>query len=617
MKEPTQHKFKAEVQQLLDIVIHSLYTDRDIFIRELISNASDALEKLRYLQSSGQAVEQPELDLEISITADEKQNKIIISDTGIGMSESEIEENLGRIAHSGSKSFLQQLEGDKKPDANLIGQFGVGFYSAFMVAKSVTVLSQSYRSGETGVEWNSEGAGVYSIKPAGDLPRGTRIILDLMDDQKTFAQPGKLEMLVKRYSRFVPFPIKLDGTQLNTVQALWTRSKNEIKPEEYEEFYNYIAHDSEAPLYRLHFTADAPLAIQAVLFVPAKNWESMGLNRVESEVSLYCRKVLIQSPAKGLLPDWLRFLKGVVDSEDLPLNISRETMQDTALINKLNKVLTTRFLKFLDEQAKKDPSAFLGFFEKFGKFIKEGIVTDYSHKDALGKLLRYPSSIAQDDQPASLAEYVSRMPDEQKDIYYVMGPNRSSVETSPYLEALQAKSYEVLYLYDPWDEFVMDHLSLFSEKKLVSAEKADITLDKPANEKPDAEHLKEEETKELVTWLKEVLGDRVGEVRVSQRLVDSPAVVVGGDSTMTASMRKIMEQVKGDVPASKQDLEINPNHRMMTRLDHTRRENNELAVKVTEQIFDNCLAAAGLLEDTRPMVKRLNDLMEEILDTKR
>jgi len=232
-------------------------------------------------------------------------------------------------------------------------------------------------------------------------------------------------------------------------------------------------------------------------------------------------------------------------------------------------------------------------------------------------LLRYPSSIAQDDQPASLAEYVSRMPDEQKDIYYVMGPNRSSVETSPYLEALQAKSYEVLYLYDPWDEFVMDHLSLFSEKKLVSAEKADITLDKPANEKPDAEHLKEEETKELVTWLKEVLGDRVGEVRVSQRLVDSPAVVVGGDSTMTASMRKIMEQVKGDVPASKQDLEINPNHRMMTRLDHTRRENNELAVKVTEQIFDNCLAAAGLLEDTRPMVKRLNDLMEEILDTKR
>ncbi|MDB6030854.1 MAG: molecular chaperone HtpG, partial [Verrucomicrobiales bacterium] len=343
MSTAEKHHFQAEIQQLLDIVIHSLYTDKEIFVRELISNAADACEKLRFTQASGQAVYQPDMAQTISIVADEKSNTVTFTDTGCGMTHGELVENLGTIAHSGTKAFLKALSEDKKPDAKLIGQFGVGFYSAFMVAKHVTVFSRSYLPDEQGWKWVSEGTGGYEIEPGADLPRGTKIILELKDDAKDFTQEHRIQDIIKRYSNFVQFPIELNGKRENTVQAIWARSKNEIKDEEYNEFYQYVGHDHDNPLFRLHFSADAPLSIQALLFVPQRNFETMGMARTESEVHLYCRKVLIQSRAKGLFPEWLRFLKGVVDSEDLPLNISRETMQDTSLMHKLNKVLTGRF----------------------------------------------------------------------------------------------------------------------------------------------------------------------------------------------------------------------------------------------------------------------------------
>jgi len=387
-----KHHFQAEIQQLLDIVIHSLYTDKEIFVRELISNAADACEKLRFLQSSGQGVFQPDVPLGISIKADEKEKTITFTDTGIGLTQGEMIENLGTIAHSGTKAFLKQLAEEKKADAKLIGQFGVGFYSAFMVATKVSVFSRSRKPNEQGWHWFSEGAGGYEIEPAADLPRGTKIVVHLKDDAKEFAAPATLERIIRRYSNFVQFPIELDGKRLNTVQAIWTRNKNEIKDEEYKEFYHYVGHDHDDPIYRLHFTADAPLAIQALLFVPSHNVENLGMARTESEVNLYCRKVLIQAKAKDLLPEWLRFVKGVVDSEDLPLNISRESMQDTALMQKLNKVLTSRFLKFLEEQAEKDAATYERFYKEHHRFLKEGVVTDFTHKAALGKLLRYESS---------------------------------------------------------------------------------------------------------------------------------------------------------------------------------------------------------------------------------
>lgn len=611
MSKVETHHFQAEIQQLLNIVIHSLYTDKEIFIRELISNSADACEKLRFTQSSGRPVQQPDLAPAITLTTDDKAGTITITDTGLGMTRAELVENLGTIAHSGTKAFLKQIAEEKKPDVGLIGQFGVGFYSAFMVAKRVTVLSRSFVPEEPGHQWTSEGMGGYEIAPAEDLPRGTKITLELKDDAKEFAQESTVERIIQRYSSFVPFPIELNTKRLNTVQAIWARNKSEIKEEEYNEFYTFVAHDHDAPLFRLHFTADAPLAIQALLFVPGRNFETMGMGRMDSEVNLYCRKVLIQAKAKGLFPEWLRFLKGVVDSEDLPLNISRETMQDTSLMQKLNKVLTSRFLKFLDEQAVKEAEAYEKFYKEYQRFLKEGIVTDYTHKDALGKLLRYESSTMEAGKLTSLADYVARMPSEQKEIYCLLAANRPAAEASPYFEVFKERNWEVLFLYDAWDEFVMEHLHTFEGKPLKLAEKADLNL---SAKKEGA--LSEDASKGLAKWLKETLGDKVGEVRVSQRLVESPGVVVDADKFMTASMRRMMKAMKQDGPdlaPAKQDFEINPAHPIMARLDGMRQKDAVLAGSVAEQILDNARVAAGLLEDPRAMLARLNMLMERVL----
>jgi len=520
-------------------------------------------------------------------------------------------ENLGTIAHSGTKAFLKQMAENKKLDVGLIGQFGVGFYSAFMVAKKVTVWSRSFAPEEPGWQWTSEGMGGYEISPATDLPRGTKITLELKDDAKDFAQAGTVERIIQRYSSFVPFPIDLNTKRLNTVQAIWARNKNEIKEEEYNEFYTFIGHDHEKPLFRLHFSADAPLAIQALLFVPPRNFETLGMGRMDSDVNLYCRKILIQAKAKGLFPDWLRFLKGVVDSEDLPLNISRETMQDTSLMQKLNKVLTGRFLKFLDEQSEKEADAYEKFYTEYQRFIKEGVVTDFTHKEALGKLLRYESSTLDKGKLTSLTDYVKRMPSDQKEIYCLLAANRAAAEASPYFEVFRERKWEVLFLYDAWDEFVMEHLHTFDGKDLRLAEKADLNL----SAKKDGA-LSEDAAKALAQWLKETLGDKVGEVRVSQRLVESPGVVVDSDKFMTSSMRRIMKAMKQDGPeasAAKNDFEINPAHPIIARLDAMRQKDAALAGSVAEQLLDNARVAAGVLEDPRAMLTRLNSLLEKVL----
>jgi molecular chaperone HtpG len=612
MSKSETHHFQAEIQQLLNIVIHSLYTDKEIFVRELISNSADACEKLRFKQSSGHSVYQSEIAPLIAITTDDKAGTITITDTGVGMTHRELVENLGTIAHSGTKAFLKQVAEDKKADVGLIGQFGVGFYSAFMVAKKVTVLSRSFVPEESGWQWTSEGMGGYDLAPAADLPRGTKITLELKDDAKEFAQGSTVERIIQRYSSFVPFPIELNGKRLNTVQAIWARNKNEIKEEEYNEFYTFIGHDHEKPLFRLHFSADAPLAIQALLFVPPRNFETLGMGRIDSEVNLYCRKVLIQAKAKGLFPDWLRFLKGVVDSEDLPLNISRETMQDTSLMQKLNKVLTSRFLKFLEEQSVKEAEAYEKFYAEYQRFLKEGVVTDFTHKEVLGKLLRFESSTLDKGKLTSLADYVARMPSDQKEIYCLLAPNRAAAEASPYYEVFRERKFEVLFLYDGWDEFVIEHLQAFDGKPIRLAEKAELDL----NEAKKEGALSDEAAKALGGWIKQTLGDKVGEVRISKRLVESPAVVVDADKFMTASMRRMMKAMKQDTAPDApvtQDLEINPAHPLVLRLEAIRQKDGSLAASVAEQILDNARVAAGVLEDPRAMLTRLNQLLERVL----
>ncbi|MBX3743722.1 MAG: molecular chaperone HtpG [Verrucomicrobiae bacterium] len=611
MSQSEHHTFQAEIQRVLDIVIHSLYTDREIFLRELLSNASDALEKIRFLQTSGQVVHEPERPLEIHLTTDDQARTLTIADAGVGMTRDELVENLGTIAHSGSKAFFQKLaEAREKPALNLIGQFGVGFYSAFMVASKVEVLTRGHAPDASGWRWVSDGAGGYDIEPAGELPRGTRVVLHLKEDAKEFAENWQVQRTIKRYSNFVPFPIKLNDSPINTVQALWARPKSEIKEEEYKEFYEFIGHDPEPPLARLHFNADAPLAIQALLFIPGRNLETMGLGKSESEVNLHCRKVLIQAKAKDLFPDWLRFLKGVVDSDDLPLNISRETMQDSALLRKLNRVLTARFLKFLAELSEKEPETFAKVYAAHSRFLKEGVITDFEHREALAKLLRFESSFTPAGQTTSLGDYVSRMKDGQQEIFHLSAPNRAAAEASPYFEAFKALGHEVLFTFEPVDEFVFEHLHEFGGKPLKSAEKADLKLDPPAEGGLD-----DDTARLLGNFVKESLGDRVGEVRTSRRLVDSPAVVLESDEGMTSSMRRLMRAMKpeADAPAARLDFEINPRHPVIVGLESLRHSNAPLAAKVAEQLFDSARLGAGLLEDPQALLQRMNDLLVQVV----
>ncbi|MDH4372611.1 MAG: molecular chaperone HtpG, partial [Verrucomicrobiota bacterium] len=591
ISQPEQHSFQAEIQQLLSIVIHSLYTDREVFVRELVSNAADACEKLRFLQASGQS---PTGDSgpSITITANEAESTLTIADTGIGMNRDELVQNLGTIAHSGTKAFLKALAEQQKPDTRLIGQFGVGFYSAFMVAKQVTVVTRSQAAGSEGWKWTSEGGNGYTLESAPDAAPGTQITLSLKDEAKEFAQAGNLERIVKRYSNFVAFPLELDGKRVNTVQAIWARSKNEVKEEEYKEFYEYLAHDNEAPKYRLHFTADAPIAIQALLFVPSRSLEMPGMVRQESEVHLYCRKVLIESKPKGLLPEWLRFVRGVVDSEDLPLNVSRERMQDSDLMRKLSKALTNRFLKHLAEEADKDAAAYDGFYSEYHRFLKEGVLSDWENQAALAKLVRYESSATEAGKKTSMADYVKRMPEGQKDIYYLLAKDRAAAEASPYFEVFRARKFEVLFVDDPIDEFVMDRLREFDSKSITAAEKAELDVEDASKEGA----LSDDEATSLAGWLKLTLGEAVHEVRSSKRLVDSPVVALDSDKYMTASMRRTLKSMGRDAMAGEDaapDLEINPRHPVIVKLNQLRQNDAALAGLVAEQLNDQARLASG------------------------
>jgi TNF receptor-associated protein 1 len=612
---PQKFEFQAEIKQLLDIVIHSLYTEKEIFVRELVSNASDAIEKLRHLQiTEKDNIADADRALEVNLTTDDTAKTLTIADAGLGMTRAELIENLGTIAHSGSKAFLKALSEGGQKNSNLIGQFGVGFYSAFMVAKTVKVYSRSWKKDEPAHVWTSDGSGSYEVEAVDGQERGTKIVIELKDDAHEFATEGRVKEILERYSAFVSFPVNLNGKHINTVQALWLRSKSEITDEEYTAFYKFQAHAYDEPRLRLHFSADAPLQINALLFVPKDNTEKFGMARLEPSVSLYCRKVLIDAKPKDLLPEWLRFMKGAVDSEDLPLNISRETMQDRALIEKLNKVITKRFIKFLSEEAKSRADAYNEFYAEFGIFLKEGAALDYTHKDELVKLLRFESSLTEKGKTTSLADYVSRMGADQKEIYFLLGPSRSAIEAGPYLEGFKSRNLEVLFCYESVDEYVMSNVREFDGKKLIAADHADVKL--PDAPKPPAADgdLSDDDAKALAEWLKTTLGDRVEEVKSSDRLTDSPALAVNADKFMSPQMRRMMKAMNkdgADAPV-KVNLEINPRHAVIKHLAAAKTASPEKATLIAEQILDNSLISAGLFEDPSKMVARLYKLLETV-----
>lgn len=614
---PEKREFQAEVSQVLDIVIHSLYTDKEIFVRELVSNASDALEKLRHLQLTEGEVHQPELPLEIRLSVDEEAGTLTIADHGLGMTREELHENLGTIAHSGSKAFLRNLEESAKKESALIGQFGVGFYSAFMVADGVTVHTRSWRPGSESLVWTSDGKTGYEIaESAEELDRGCRIVLKLREDCADFAKAERLRSIVESYSNFVAFPVMIGEERINKVEAIWRKKRGEVSDEDYAEFYKFSAKAYDEPRYRMHFNADSPIELNALLFVPTENSELWGLGQMEPGVSLYCKNVLIDDKPEGLLPDWLRFLRGVIDSADIPLNISRESMQDSSLVRKLNRVVTKRFLKFLDGEAKDDPAKYKEFYGKFSRFLKEGVVTDYDHREGLAKLLRFESSMTEPGEPTGLEDYLTRAKEGQDKIYYLLGPDRTAVESGPYLEGLKATGCEVLFFLEGIDEYLVQHLREFDGKRLVSAASSEVELDESALPEASGEALPDEAMTALCEFLQTELGEHVETVSPGRRLLSSPAAALVPDQGMSAQMRQMLQAMNpGEpLPQQKVSLELNPRHPLVHSLASAREARPELAKLAAAQLLDHALLAAGLLEDRAGLASRGFQLLEAALE---
>ncbi|XP_068962687.1 heat shock protein 75 kDa, mitochondrial [Petaurus breviceps papuanus] len=617
----SKHEFQAETKKLLDIVARSLYSEKEVFIRELISNSSDALEKLRHkLISEGQTL--PEM--EIHLQTDTEKGTITIQDTGIGMTQEELVSNLGTIARSGSKAFLDALQNQSEASSKIIGQFGVGFYSAFMVADKVEVYSQSAESGSPAYQWLSDGSGVFEIAEASGVRTGTKIIIHLKSDCKEFANEDRVREVVTKYSNFVSFPLYLNGKRINTLQALWMMDSKDISEWQHEEFYRYIAQAYDKPRYTLHYKTDAPLNIRSIFYVPESKPSMFDVSReLNFSVALYSRKVLIRTKASDILPKWLRFLRGVVDSEDIPLNLSRELLQESALIRKLRDVLQQRLIKFFIDQSKKDPEKYAKFFEDYGLFMREGIVTiaEQEVKEDIAKLLRYESSALPPGQLTSLMEYASRMQAGTRNIYYLCAPNRHLAENSPYYEAMKQKNMEVLYCYEQFDELTLLHLREFDKKKLISVE-TDIVVDHYKEEKFEegsqaAERLSEKEAEDLTAWIRNALGTRVINVKVTLRLDTHPAMITVlemGAARHFLRMQQLAKTNEERAQILQPTLEINTRHPLIRKLNQLRESQPDLAQLLIDQIYENAMIAAGLNDDPRPMVSRLNELLTKALE---
>ena len=616
-----KHEFKAEIKQLLDILVHSLYTSREIFLRELISNASDALDKLRFESTKGTDILDKELPLEIKINFDEKKKLLTISDTGIGMTKEELINNIGTIAKSGSAEFLKQLKDNKSDVNNIIGKFGVGFYSVFMVAEEVVIKTKSFKKDSPEVEWKSDGLGNYEIEEINnDLKRGTIIEIHLKEDAKDFAEKYRLESTIKRHSNFISFPIYLENEKINTISALWRESKNKITKEEYTEFYKFLSYDSEEPMDTIHVTVDAPIQFSALLFVPKKNFDLFGFNREDYGLDLYVRRVLIQHKNKDLLPEYLSFVKGVVDSEDLPLNISRETLQENVIFTKIANSITNQVLSYLLKKAKDEPEKYAEFWKEHGRVFKLGY-SDFTNMEKYSQLLRFNSSTSSNaDQLTGLEDYVSRLIDGQKEIYYAFGNSRDAIAVDPHLEIFKRKGIEVIYLYDPIDEFVVTSIRKFKDFDFKSVDSTELNkleqlkdVSEKENKFQSLDNDDEKQFDSLLAKIKAILGDRVTEVKESKRLSDSPACVVNAEEGMSASMQKILRLTNKDISVQKKVFEINKDHKLIRNLlkIFKSNSNDEYISNVAEELYESALLLEGSLNDPYKLVKRMNQMLEQ------
>ncbi len=625
--------FQTEVKQLLNLMIHSLYSNKEIFLRELVSNASDAADKLRFLALQNGDLYAGDADLRVRISSDKDAKTVTISDNGIGMTREEVINSLGTIAKSGTAEFFQNLSGDQAKDSQLIGQFGVGFYSAFIVADAVTVVTR--KAGEDkAVEWHSKGEGEFTLAEVEKASRGTEIILHLREDESEFLEDYRLRSIVTKYSDHISIPVEMykqpveesegpDGEKIpaqpgeweaiNRATALWTRDKSEVSEEEYKEFYKHVGHDWEEPLTWAHNKVEGKTEYTSLLYIPKKAPFDLWNRDRQSGLKLYVQRVFIMDDAEQFMPSYLRFVKGLLDSNDLPLNVSREILQDNKITQAIRKGCTSRVLKMLDRMGKNKPEEYQTFWNEFGKVLKEGPAEDISNKEAIAKLLRFSSTHTDENtENVSLVQYIERMKEGQDKIYYVVADSFEAAKSSPHLEIFRKKGIEVLLMADRVDEWMMSHLTEFNEKQFASITRGDLDLgDLDDEEAKKAQEESEKEVEGLVERIQTVLGDKIKEVRFTHRLTDSPACVVVDDNDMSSQMQKLMESVGQAVPESKPIFELNPEHQLVKHLNIEQDEDK--FAQWSDVLLDQALLAErGSLKDPAAFVAKLNKLMLDL-----
>ena len=625
-------QFQTEVNQLLQLMIHSLYSNKEIFLRELISNGADACDKLRFNAISNDALYEGDGDLRVEVEFDEEANTVTIRDNGIGMTREQVIDNIGTIAKSGTKEFLSKLSGDAAKDSNLIGQFGVGFYSAFIVADKVTLTTRA--AGETeSVTWESDGQNGFTLEAADKPSRGTEIVLTLKEEEKEFANSYRLRNIISTYSDHIPLPVKMykqetpeyddegkvkENTEpkgpewevVNKANALWTLPKSEIKDEEYQEFYKHIAHDWQDALAWSHNHVEGNLEYKSLLYVPAKAQMDLWEPEQRNGIKLYVQRVFILDDTKNLMPNYMRFVRGIIDSNDLPLNVSREILQSNKTIDSMKKASVKKVLGLLGTMAKNDAEKYQSFWDEFGKVLKEGPHEDAANKEQIAKLLRFSSTHTDaEKQDVSLEDYVSRMQEGQEKIYHVTADSFTAAKNSPHLEVFRAKGIEVLLLSDRVDEWMISGLTEFDGKSLQSVAKGELDLGKMDSEEEKEEQKKvEEEAQSLLKQLKDALADKVEDVRISHRLTTSPSCIVLSEHDMALYMQQLMKQAGHDMPSSKPVLEINPTHPLLTKMEAE--TDDEQFKDWASILFDQALLAeGGQLEDPAGFVHKLNTLM--------
>jgi molecular chaperone HtpG len=618
--------FQAEISRLLLLLSESLYQNREITIRELVSNASDALDKLRHAALTDSAIDASDLTITIEPNADDRI--LSIRDNGVGMTRDELVKNLGTIAHSGSLEFLQNLnKAENKDDVSLIGQFGVGFYSSFMLSERVEVRTRSWTE-DAGWIWESTGDGAFTIaEPQEALPRGTEVRMHLKKDLTEFTDTSRLKYILKKYSTFVPHAIMVDGEHINDQPPIWVEPKSTVTDEQYQDFFEYLTHfPGQKALWRLHLTADSPFQFHSILYCPESNLERMGFGRSEHGLHLCAKRILVQNDNRDLIPDYLRFLRGIVDSEDLPLNVSREALQDNTVFRKMQKVITKKVLDQLDSIAGDDAETYAKFYREFGAVLREGIGSDFDHRDRLAKLLRFQSTNSTaEDGLASLAGYCERAGDDQKQVYFATGSDMSAVLRDPNLEIFRERNLEVLVLTDPVDEYVLSTLGTFEDHDLVSIDSADLQL--PGSESSDSESDDDEQEEAsaddadvpqgfdtVLTLIKEVLGDQVEDVRKSERLTESACCLVNAKGAQSTTMQKVLQVNMPDFEMSKMILEINPRATLIGRLCEisVNDDNSEFVRTCGQQLYADAMVMAGLAPNGSEMADRVQNFMMEL-----